>query len=253
MSINTMDTVDKFGYIISGNDFVLPQEGRYKSDHGCVPRVTEVLEATINEPYIAEWANWLGFRHKSYRAALGEAAATGTKTHSYIEHVIKEGEGIIPESDEDAQRCIGAFNRWWAQLIANNKVEVIGQEQKIVCQYFGGTYDMLMKINDKVYLIDFKTSSKVSFRYFMQLAAYKYMIEPSYNLHVDACMVLRLDKKSGVFEETIVDVDDQEGKAFMDDCLSAFFACLSAYYFRQKIESYNLNRFTYKGDDVDDL
>lgn len=246
MTDDINSTVCKFNDILKENNFItqLPDKGRYNFNNKFVPRVTEILESTINEPYIAEWANWLGFKHKSYKTVLGEAAYTGTKTHSYIENLIKNGKKDLPD-DANAITCINAFNRWWNQLISNNKVEVIGQEEKLVSQWFGGTYDMLLKINDKIFLIDFKTSSKVSFRYFLQLAAYRYMIEPSYNLKINGCMILRMDKKSGIFEETIVDIDTPYGSKFMDDCLLSFFSCVSAYYFRKRMELYDINKFIY--------
>lgn len=221
---------------------------RYEFNGIKVPRVTEILSYTINEPYIAEWANWLGYKHKSYKATLGDAANVGTAVHNYIANVC-QNKPVEEYSDDRILNCISAFNKWWNQLTSSNEVSIIGQEQKIVCPWFGGTYDMLLRVNDKVYLIDFKTSSKISFRYFLQLAAYKYMIEPYYNIHVDACMILRLDKKNAGFEEAIVDTNTSIGDSYITDCLNTFFSCVAYYNLRHKAEMCNIEQFIYKGDD----
>ena len=42
-----------------------------------------------------------------------------------------------------------------------NKVEYVYVEHKIVCKWFGGTLDALFKIDDRIFLIDFKTSNYI--------------------------------------------------------------------------------------------
>ena len=63
----------------------------------------------------------------------------------------------------------------------NMPFRVIETEKQLVCPYFGGTLDCLAEIDGRIYIIDFKTSNHITYKYFLQLAAYKYMIENYYN------------------------------------------------------------------------
>ena len=38
-------------------------------------------------------------------------------------------------------------------------------EETITCPYFGGTYDFLVEINGRNWLIDFKTSNHIGYKY----------------------------------------------------------------------------------------
>lgn len=213
-----------------------------------VPRVTEIIQNTFHEDYIAHWANWLGFHKKSYEKELSHAADVGTCTHAFIENFCQE-KPTQEVTMEEVNNCISGFIRWWDEITSCNEVEVVGQEQTLTCPWFGGTYDMLIRINGKYYLIDFKTSSKVSVRYYMQLAAYRYMIEPSYAIKLSGVIILRFSKKTpGFFEESFVNLEEPDGLQFIEWCTMAFFSCLSTYNFRRKIESYDLNEFISKGD-----
>ena len=65
----------------------------YVYDGYNVPRVTKILDETINEGYLVKWANSLGFKHLDYSKVLNEAANIGSKTHGYIENYL-QGENL---------------------------------------------------------------------------------------------------------------------------------------------------------------
>lgn len=233
--------LEKFREIIDEEKFTT-DEAKYVFNGQYVPRVTHILQYSIYEDYIPKWANYLGFKHLNYEKTLNEAASVGSTTHNYIESFTTKKD-LSPDFNSKEKNCINSFLNWWAQITEKNDVEIIAQETTLSCPYFGGTFDMLLKINKKYYLIDFKTSNKVSFKYFMQLAAYKYMLEPMYGIKLSGVMILRLSKTNIKFEETIVDLHTKIGRDFIDDCLNAFFACVTAYQYRKRIESYNLAQF----------
>ena len=58
---------------------------RYTYNGKNVPRVTEIISKMIHEDAITQWANSLGFKHKSYTKTLNEAAVYGTHAHYGIE------------------------------------------------------------------------------------------------------------------------------------------------------------------------
>lgn len=162
-----------------------------------VPRVTEILSKTIHEDYITKWANYLGFKHISYQAALDESAKIGTITHERISQILL---GDSPKEDEPVP--VQSFLIWYNGVKSSNNVKVIYSEKTLVCPRYGGTLDALLEINGKSYLIDFKTSNHVTFKYFLQLAAYKMMLKEIEGIELTGGeIILQLDKFNPSFEE----------------------------------------------------
>ena len=171
----------------------------YYNGHG-VPRVTEVIEKMIHEPYIVQWANSLGFKHKRYTEELEKYAAIGTKTHHRIEQIL-HGDTI----KEDDIIPIYSFYEWYKMVNdGSNSFEVVFTEKSLVCQYYGGTLDALLKINNDLILVDFKTSNYVTYKYFLQLSAYRKMLREALNININGILVLQLDKFTPSFEEYVM-------------------------------------------------
>ena len=198
---------------------------RYAYNGVTVPRVTEIIHKMISEESIIQWANSLGFKHKSYTKTLNEAAVYGTKAHYALECLLK-GKQVPLDSPTS---IIESFNQWWGTINSNNKVEIIGQEQKLACQYFGGTYDLLLRINGKVYLVDFKTSNHVTYKYNLQLAAYKYMLNLS-GIQVDGMIILQLSKSTPGYNEYVLDFSNPEHLEFINLCERCFMSLVYGYY-----------------------
>ena len=51
-----------------------------------------------------------------------------------------------------------------------------------------------MRINGKIYLIDFKTSNHVTYKYYLQLAAYSKVLREKENINIDGVIILQLNK-----------------------------------------------------------
>lgn len=195
---------------------------RYTYDGKNVPRVTEIISKMIHEDSIVLWANNLGFRHIRYRDALDEAANIGTNVHSAIEHYLKE--------DKTSELVsLKAFQLWWEQLKRTNKIEILGQEQKLVCPFFGGTYDLLLKINDVIYLVDFKTSNHVTYKYYIQLAAYNYMLKQQ-GINIGGVIILQVSKTSPQYNEYVLDLHNPSHKEYFDLCERTFLSLVYSYY-----------------------
>lgn len=184
-----------------------------------VPRVTQILSTCMHNEGLMYWANYLGFKHQGYKEVLNQAADYGTKVHEALEHYIK-GEPIDARTPLNP---IQAFENWWKQVSTTNKVKVLGQEFSLTCPWYGGTYDMLLEINGKPWLVDFKTSNHIRISYSLQLAAYRNMLR--YNKivsDISGFIVLRLFKDRPEFEEFIIDMMRPEERAFMDQCSRTF-------------------------------
>ena len=198
---------------------------RYTYNGKNVPRVTEVLSKMISEEKLMSWANSLGFKHQRYKDVLSKAAVFGTKIHHGIECFLK-GEKV-PEDTPSI--CFKAFQEWW-KIIETTDYEIIGQEQKLVCEWYGGTYDCLMKINGKLYLIDFKTSNHVTYKYYLQLAAYSKVLREKENVNIDGVLILQLNKYQPKYKEYILDLSIPEHKEYFNLCERTFESILYSYY-----------------------
>lgn len=213
---------------ISGN--------RYQYNGINIPRVTEILSDMWHDDYLLKWANYLGFNHKKYNDELQKAANIGTMAHDSIEFYIQNGEDpviSIPES----KNAYDGYIKWYKMLLDNgHTVEVIGMEQKLTCQWFGGTYDLLLKIDGKICLVDFKTSNHISIKYYMQIAAYKYMLE-LLGYKIDYSIILQLDKKKPDYYEYFIEFSNNTHQLFMNYALQTFFSLVSAYYNRKHLEN----------------
>lgn len=197
---------------------------RYTYNGENVPRVTEIISKMIHEDAIVQWANGLGFRHISYTETLNEAARIGTMVHSSIEHYLKDEQDKIKEVPS-----LSAFKKWWKTINEGNRVEILGQEEKLVCPYFGGTYDLLLKINGVIYLVDFKTSNHVTYKYYIQLAAYNYMLKMQ-GIQIGGVIILQVSKKSADYNEYVLNLSDPLQKDYFDLCERTFLALVYGYY-----------------------
>ena len=96
-------------------------------------------------------------------------------------------ENIPPEVD----RRVEAFVDWWNTL---DEPEILAVELLLFDPeyYVAGTLDLLIRVNGKVMLVDFKTGKKYEKTQSIQLTYYKNLIERLYNIKVDelACLFL---------------------------------------------------------------
>ena len=197
-----------------------------------VPRVTSIISNMIHEDGLLYWANSLGFKHKTYRNAINEAFEYGSKTHHGIEIFLKENR--IPE---DAPFfAMKAFIIWWNNLISNRTVQILGQENPIVCQYYGGTYDLLLSINGEPWLVDFKTSNHVTYKYFLQLAAYNKVLREENNINLKGTVILQLSKTTPIYTEYILDFSNPAHKQYIDICERTFMSLLYSFYHIKYLE-----------------
>lgn len=191
-----------------------------------VPRVTEVLSKMIHRDSLMYWANALGFKGLRYRDVLNSAANLGTKAHHAIEKYLKE------KLEDDTNIPFLGFQSWYNIITQDIKlpIEVLMVEQRLTCKWFGGTMDALLKIGDKIYLVDFKTSNHVTSNYFFQLAAYRFMLKLEKGIDIDGVIVLQLDKDEPGFNEYLLDFSNPEHASFMLHCEETFLSLVYAYY-----------------------
>ena len=221
------------------------EDDHYSYNNINVPRVTKVLNV-IHEEYLLKWANNLGlYQHKKYDDERNMAASIGTSTHDGIEEYIKTqiySKDNIKELDDNKIKQIDngikSFILWYKTISSSNKLEIISIEERLSCPYCGGTLDMLCKINGVFYLIDFKTSNNIGYKYFLQLAAYRYMLKIIKNIDIGGCIILQVNKKKVEYTEYTLDLlHDKFHLDFLNQCELTFFSALYTYYNKIKTEN----------------
>ena len=112
--------------------------------------------------------------------------------------------------------------------------DIIGMEKVITSPYFGGTVDCICRINGRVYLIDFKTSKKISPEYLLQVCAYTWIINSGYveNLpKIDGVGIIRVDKETKhKYEDLFLNFDIPWQRDILNKYITDFGILLNSYY-----------------------
>lgn len=211
-----------------------------------VPRVTKILDDCMNREYLIMWAVNLG--KYGYLNEKDFATSVGSKVHEMIEHFLQTGEDLdieykkAPKQAPVINRAYNNFKRWYTKLINDgNKFELIGLEIPLICPFYAGTCDCICKINGAIYILDFKTSKKISYEYFIQICAYKWMIDNGflleYNIkHIDGVGIIRVDKESHEYEDLFLNEFNIEQNKIINDYIKGFFSILNTYYNKLNME-----------------
>ena len=198
----------------------------YKNKNGIyVPRVTDIINYFGDKEALINWSNSLGFKRLRYRDELDKASAIGSETHEAIESYLKTGVETTTYSIP-----FKGFLLWINRIRAGNRVEVLKIEEPLIGTYYGGTCDLLIKVNDKIFVVDYKTSNKVYAKHFIQLSAYRALLFELYGIVVDGVMILQLNKKFPEFREYPLDLSIPENYRFMEYAFSTFLSMVYTYY-----------------------
>lgn len=183
---------------------------RYKKGKYELPSVTEIISDASNKPALVQWAaneckNYLVQQYDkygdfvlddfdiarfAYKDIGKEAMDVGSKVHDYIEDLLHTGLTGIAFKDE-LNNCYIAFHAWFNSL---KNLEVIKTERTVYGNCFAGTLDFEGTIDEKHYIVDWKTSKAFYPEMRYQVAAYRSLTEATH------CGVLMLDKKTGEYK-----------------------------------------------------
>jgi len=224
----------------SDTSFINTKSSTYHNNEGkSVPRVTEILSTMIHSDALMYWANALGFKGMKYKEALSAAAKIGTAAHHAIERFLKEKLQNLTNIP-----FLGFL--MWYNIITQEKglpIQIIYIEHTITCQWFGGTLDALMLIGNRLYLVDFKTSNHVTYKYFLQLAAYRYMLRVMEGIIVDGVIVLQFDKDDPGFNEYLLDFSIQQHLEFINHCETTFLSLVYGFFNIKRAEDMHKDIF----------
>ncbi len=230
-------------YIDSGVELSESKKwGTYSYNGIAVPRVSEILSSMLHEEYLLDWANSLGYRRVHYTDVRDLSASKGTAAHNTIEKFLKSNdrevdyEEIEPDCRLAVKNVFGGFLKWYDIVSANNSLEIVEIEKTVVCPFVGGTLDLLTLINGELYLVDFKTSNHMTYKYFIQLAAYYYILEAYYGIKVKGVLILWFNKRKPEFREYMISFSDPYQFQFINHCRDTFISLVYAYYNRLLVQ-----------------
>ena len=220
---------------------ILADDSTYYHNGLRVPRVTHILASMLHDDYLIPWANAMGlYKHLKYDEIMDKATGIGSIVHNGIEDYLQNGKELdfstVPEEYKSGvYNAWSAFRSWWS-TIEKHDYKILMEEQTITCQYYGGTLDLLIQIDGKIYLLDFKTSNHLSYKYFLQLAAYRRALFYEMNINIDGCILLQLSKRSKTYNEVMLFMNDPMDAEYMRRCDSMFMTLVYGYHQRQAIE-----------------
>jgi hypothetical protein len=185
------------------------------TDGSKVVGVTTLIGAFVPKPALYRWYYKQGCEGKDPFKMLDQAGTIGTIAHYLIECHLKR---IKPEladySKNDIEKAENAFVAY-LEFEKQNNIEVIANELQLASEkyLYGGTCDLIAKVNGITTLMDFKTSSGLWPDMRIQLAAYKnLLIEHGYD--IQQVHLLRIDKETGEFHHHKLENLDSEWELF---------------------------------------
>ena len=180
-----------------------------------VPRIDKGLD-----DWLYVHSSHLNDARFNFREVSQKALDVGSEVHGMIEHHLKTGMELEAKTDE-AHNAFGAFLNWADE----NDLKPIQIEQKVYGKNWAGTLDFYGYFNDKLYVIDWKSSKAHYPEMRYQVAAYRSAMEKQAKINTDhniadscgttsvpvetwltefqrlnpqGCGVLRLDKETGL-------------------------------------------------------
>lgn len=142
--------------------------------------------------------------HKNaWRRTRDSAASKGKDAHAFIEEYIKTGAIAKPPDDKEVVNCLDGFFKWEAKY----NVEWLASEIQVgsLKYRFAGILDALVRVDDKIVLLDYKSSASIKDEYNIQLAGLCICLEEM-GVTVDARAILHIPKE-GEYEFRIIDSD----------------------------------------------
>jgi hypothetical protein len=166
------------------------------------PRVSSVLDVwSEGQDALLRWAARKG---PAFERVRDESACVGTQVHEWIEQSLLGrplSASMLPDRLlSEAMTALEGWRRWREAHL----VEVVATEMVLVSDALavGGTVDLVARIDGRLTIADWKTSSGHRPRHVVQVEAYAAMYLEQYPTEPVERRVVRLDKRrAGMFTE----------------------------------------------------
>ena len=142
----------------------------------CYPSVTTKIDAVY--PMDSYLVRWIRENGDAGQATFEKAGDEGTEAHIAIDELI-QGKKVPTElMSLKVKRCVQAFIDWVTEVnpvFLESEEMIVNHDLK-----FAGTRDLLCRIGDDTWVIDYKTSSSVQEKHKIQNAAYWSCTDPTF-------------------------------------------------------------------------
>lgn len=241
-----------------------------------VPRTTHIISDTINKDYLNAWAAKLG---SNYKNTMDTILDTGSLAHAYIEDFINFGKikssykGFNNANQMQSMKAYQNFKNFWTDFHKRGyKIEPLITEMPFATPWYGGTMDFIANIvspngERKLFILDFKTSKKIGYSYFIQLILYfkAYIFLRNNNIPaftcnfqkdpgpVDGIGIIRVDKELDKYEYILA--DSEHYYSFIMNLIDASDSMLNWYYNMNMIDSEysNFRKYYIEGGGIDGI
>jgi hypothetical protein len=161
------------------------------------PSVTKII-SVLDKPGLVYWYGKHGTEKCSQLKR--EAEEFGTEFHAVIEGWFK-GENVFFKDPKAYKLAMEVINKWWAV----KPREIISLEKEVEHKglKYHGCFDALIKTDDRLFLVDWKSSARFYDTMALQLAGYRMALESMGEEVPDDGIVVRADKESGKIEEKV--------------------------------------------------
>lgn len=171
-----MDTNDVIVSLYGGKHTVTfrKKPHGYRIDGQRKQGVTTIMSAVLAKPSLMLWPMNMAIRYirdnfdgdmencleqaaKAHITLRDAGAYTGTEAHAMVEHFLKSGASDPENTNTEAYRAYVAFVAWFLGV----EPQVISVEQIVYSPQldYVGTFDSILRIGDKNYLCDLKTTN----------------------------------------------------------------------------------------------
>jgi hypothetical protein len=173
------------------NKITIPDEHWYQSSvsKAWLPSVTSILQVY---PKGYGYELWLKQTGLNASHVLKEAGEIGSMVHELIDSFVKLPENFKISYTNDDGKELYPFEVWELfckamEFFQIYKPEIIAHEFSFASDKlgYGGTKDMICKIDNQIWLIDYKSGNYVHESHFLQLAAYAKawdLLNPNYKI-----------------------------------------------------------------------
>lgn len=183
------------GKVVDGTTGVLSVIAKPALIGWAVKVAIESLERTL-EPGISydelQLKAMLESAKGAHRKRSGTAADMGHMVHEWIAKHIA-GENPKPLVNKECLNAVNKFLEWERE----HKVEFLESEKVLYSSKYNyaGTMDFLAKVDGKVMIGDFKTSSGIWDEYWLQVAAYQQAYQEEFpEVKIDGALIVRIGK-----------------------------------------------------------
>jgi hypothetical protein len=165
----------------------------YRRDGKYYPSVSSILNYFPKNKFFHEWLKDVG--HNSEIIA-SKAAAEGTQVHNAVEEFLNGNEINWIDEHGNAKYSLEVWKMIlkFADFWNTHKPELIATEYHLFSDNhkYAGTADLIVRINNQIWLLDVKTSNSLHTAYNLQLAAYAVAWNETHNNLIERTGILWL-------------------------------------------------------------